>query len=93
MRIQMIRGREVLDSRGNPTVEVDCILASGEVGRAIAVVEEVGVNDLAQFRMRASGRSARDREHRGHAGIVQALEQRTRSHHAGRAEQDDVHMR
>jgi enolase len=35
MRIQMIRGREVLDSRGNPTVEVDCILASGEVGRAI----------------------------------------------------------
>ena len=35
MRIQKIRGREVLDSRGNPTVEVDCVLESGAVGRAI----------------------------------------------------------
>ena len=35
MRIQKIRGREVLDSRGNPTVEVDCILENGIVGRAI----------------------------------------------------------
>jgi enolase len=35
MRIQRIHGREVLDSRGNPTVEVDCILESGVVGRAI----------------------------------------------------------
>jgi enolase len=35
MRIQTIRGREVLDSRGNPTVEVDCVLDSGIVGRAI----------------------------------------------------------
>lgn len=29
-----IRGREILDSRGNPTVEVDVILESGVVGRA-----------------------------------------------------------
>jgi len=29
-----IRGREILDSRGNPTVEADVILASGAVGRA-----------------------------------------------------------
>src|SRR5215208_8036792 len=35
MRIQKIHGREVLDSRGNPTVEVDCILTNGIVGRAI----------------------------------------------------------
>jgi enolase len=35
MRIQSIRGREVLDSRGNPTVEVDCVLENGIVGRAI----------------------------------------------------------
>ena len=35
MRIQKIHGREVLDSRGNPTVEVDCILENGIVGRAI----------------------------------------------------------
>ena len=29
-----IRAREILDSRGNPTVEVDVILAGGAVGRA-----------------------------------------------------------
>src|SRR6185436_11801378 len=29
-----IRAREVLDSRGNPTVEADVILASGAIGRA-----------------------------------------------------------
>ena len=28
-------GREVLDSRGNPTVEVDCVLEDGSMGRAI----------------------------------------------------------
>ena len=35
MRIQKIHGREVLDSRGNPTVEVDCIVEGGILGRAI----------------------------------------------------------
>ena len=29
-----IRGREILDSRGNPTVEVDVVLESGALGRA-----------------------------------------------------------
>ena len=33
--IAEVRGREVLDSRGNPTVEVDVILADGSGGRAI----------------------------------------------------------
>ncbi len=33
--IQEIMGREVLDSRGNPTVEVDVTLADGTIGRAI----------------------------------------------------------
>jgi enolase len=32
--IHEIKAREVLDSRGNPTVEVDVLLASGAVGRA-----------------------------------------------------------
>lgn len=32
--IEEIRAREILDSRGNPTVEVDCILDSGILGRA-----------------------------------------------------------
>src|SRR3982751_6202924 len=33
--IEEIIAREVLDSRGNPTVEVDVQLESGDVGRAI----------------------------------------------------------
>src|SRR5687768_16731711 len=33
--IEHIVGREVLDSRGNPTVEVEVFLASGAKGRAI----------------------------------------------------------
>ncbi|MET0047732.1 MAG: phosphopyruvate hydratase [Sedimenticola sp.] len=31
-----IRGREILDSRGNPTVEADVITADGAIGRAVA---------------------------------------------------------
>jgi len=33
-KIVEIRGREILDSRGNPTVEADVVLASGATGRA-----------------------------------------------------------
>ena len=33
--IESIYGREVLDSRGNPTVEVEILLGDGTVGRAI----------------------------------------------------------
>ncbi len=36
MKIQHIRARQVLDSRGNPTVEADVILDNGVMGRAIA---------------------------------------------------------
>jgi enolase len=34
--IEFVSGREVLDSRGNPTVEAEVVLSSGAVGRAIA---------------------------------------------------------
>ena len=34
-RIAVLRAREVLDSRGNPTVEVDAVLEDGALGRAI----------------------------------------------------------
>ena len=32
--IKEIRAREILDSRGNPTVEAEVVLTSGEIGRA-----------------------------------------------------------
>lgn len=34
MKILDIKAREILDSRGNPTVEVDCVLENGVIGRA-----------------------------------------------------------
>ena len=34
MKIQAVKGREILDSRGNPTVEVDVTLEGGAFGRA-----------------------------------------------------------
>ena len=36
--IKDIRAREILDSRGNPTIEADVILADGTIGRAAAQV-------------------------------------------------------
>lgn len=32
--IQSLHARQILDSRGNPTVEVDCVLSDGSFGRA-----------------------------------------------------------
>jgi enolase len=34
MRIMSIKGREILDSRGNPTIEADVVLENGMLGRA-----------------------------------------------------------
>lgn len=33
-KIEQVKAREILDSRGNPTVEVDCLLSGGILGRA-----------------------------------------------------------
>ena len=32
--IEHVQAREILDSRGNPTVEAEVVLADGEIGRA-----------------------------------------------------------
>ena len=34
-----VRGREILDSRGNPTIEADVITAEGAIGRAAEPVD------------------------------------------------------
>jgi len=33
-KIKKVLAREILDSRGNPTIEVDCLLTNGIIGRA-----------------------------------------------------------
>lgn len=50
-RITGILGREILDSRGNPTVEVDVYLASGVVGRAaVPSGASTGENEAIELR-------------------------------------------
>ena len=51
MKIAKIIGREVLDSRGNPTVEVDVELESGARGRAaVPSGASTGVNEALELR-------------------------------------------
>jgi len=50
-KIAQVRGRQVLDSRGNPTVEVDVRLASGAFGRAIVPSgASTGVHEAVELR-------------------------------------------
>ncbi|MFO7849226.1 MAG: phosphopyruvate hydratase [Spirochaetia bacterium] len=49
--IEFIEGREILDSRGNPTVEVDVILEDGSMGRAaVPSGASTGVHEAVELR-------------------------------------------
>jgi enolase len=49
--IEMVIGRQVLDSRGNPTVEAEVVLASGAVGRAITPSgASTGIHEAVELR-------------------------------------------
>jgi enolase len=51
MKIEKIIGREILDSRGNPTVEVDVFLESGAFGRAsVPSGASTGENEAIELR-------------------------------------------
>ena len=51
MEIVKVVGREILDSRGNPTVEVDVHLASGAFGRAaVPSGASTGENEAIELR-------------------------------------------
>ncbi len=51
MNIEKIIGREILDSRGNPTVEVDVVLESGIMGRAsVPSGASTGENEALELR-------------------------------------------
>ena len=53
-KIKVVIGREILDSRGNPTVEVDVILECGIVGRA-AVPSGASTGEREALEMRDGG--------------------------------------
>ena len=54
MKIKDSRVREILDSRGNPTVEVDVILENGVMGRA-AVPSGASTGEREALEMRDGG--------------------------------------
>ena len=55
--IQRVHGREILDSRGNPTVEVDVALADGSFGRAaVPSGASTGINEAVELRDGDKGR-------------------------------------
>jgi len=51
VKITKITGREILDSRGNPTVEVDVLLSDGSLGRAaVPSGASTGVHEALEMR-------------------------------------------
>jgi enolase len=67
MQIQDVRARELLDSRGNPTLEVDVILGDGTLGRAIVPSgASTGAYEAVELRDNDKGRY-------GGKGVLNAL--------------------
>ena len=57
MKIEKIHAREILDSRGNPTVEVDVVLENGVLGRAaVPSGASTGENEALELRDGDKGR-------------------------------------
>ena len=76
--IAAVKGREILDSRGNPTVEVDVILADGSMGRAsVPSGASTGVYEACELRdgdaARYMGKGVSRAVHFVNAEIAQAL--------------------
>jgi enolase len=67
-RISDIRGREIIDSRGNPTVEADVILDNGVLGRAaVPSGASTGTREAVELR---DG----DKKRYGGKGVLKAVE-------------------
>jgi len=66
--IEQVQAREILDSRGNPTVEAEVVLADGEIGRAaVPSGASTGENEAVELR---DG----DPNRYGGKGVLQAVE-------------------
>ncbi len=68
MKIERIVAREILDSRGNPTVEVDVILESGVMGRA-AVPSGASTGEHEALELR----DTKDKKRYGGKGVLNAV--------------------
>ena len=67
MKITRVHGREILDSRGNPTVEVDVTLDGGAFGRA-AVPSGASTGEREALELRDGDKSALSRQRRPQGG-------------------------
>ena len=66
--IEQVQAREILDSRGNPTVEAEVVLADGEIGRAaVPSGASTGENEAVELR---DG----DPKRYGGKGVLKAVE-------------------
>jgi enolase len=66
-KIKDIRGREIIDSRGNPTVEADVLLDSGVVGRAaVPSGASTGTREAVELR-------DNDKKRYGGKGVLKAV--------------------
>ena len=75
--IAYVDAREILDSRGNPTVEVDVVLEDGSVGRAaVPSGASTGANEAVELR---DG----DRARFGGKGVLKAVDERHRDDRPG----------
>ncbi|MBD0373725.1 MAG: phosphopyruvate hydratase, partial [Pyrinomonadaceae bacterium] len=66
--IESVHAREILDSRGNPTVEAEVALVSGEVGRA-AVPSGASTGEHEAVELRDG-----DKRRYGGKGVLKAIE-------------------
>src|SRR6476659_7653165 len=78
MKIAAVHGREILDSRGNPTVEVDVTLEGGSFGRAaVPSGASTGVREALELRdgdkTRYSGKGVRKAVANVNGEIAKAL--------------------
>src|SRR6185436_8008895 len=68
MKIRSIHAREILDSRGNPTVEADVVLENGVMGRA-AVPSGASTGSLEAHELRDG-----DKKRYGGKGVLKAVQ-------------------
>jgi enolase len=78
-KIDEVFAREILDSRGNPTLEVDCLLESGALGRAaVPSGASTGSREALELRdgdkKRYDGKGVTDAVHNVNARIAKEVE-------------------
>ena len=93
-RIESVRAREIIDSRGNPTVEADVRLAGGAVGSAAAPSgASTGAREAVELRDADPGRFAGRGVERAVANVEREIAPALRGEEAGEQARIDARLR